>query len=618
MLLRHLDLQPAAGSAPGALRRFVSLWADPGGKLAAAFPSLFLEFDQADDAGADLRFPCLFVDVHRRLGPGEERQQREELTLDLVEEVLAAAGRPVPGRLTECFRAIPTEASIGHLGLMLGRDDGWLRVNVKQLARGRLLPFLEEIGWPGDRAAAEASFSWLLDRAERVTVALDLRDGWQEGIGFEAFFEHPPARDPRWARLLHGLCGEGLATERERADLLEFPAVVVPGPGGPRWPWSWIVAAAQAPADHVPYLTRSLSHVKVSLDPSGKRQAKAYLGLIHEWRDLKERPRRPDPVPAGGPEEAIERGLAFLAGRITQGGWWRDFHLKIGFGDEWVTAFVACQLLDCGRPEGRALAGRAWAWLLRRQRPSGGWGFNETSPGDADSTAWGLRLGGRQAPDDPRLEPARAFLAAHRLPGGGVATYSPDTPLVFEGELLPAGRRAGWSGPHDCVTASSAPFLAPGARERLRRRQRPEGSWQAYWWRSDFFATALAAEALGEASNPDRAGEDRARVRRAVEWAFSQDLAGQTAFDVAWAIRLASLEPDAVARGRVTDAAGQLLSRQLGDGSWPAGAAMLFPRPWQAERSSDDEVGLDQDRCFTTAAVVGALCCGRRLPATGA
>lgn len=625
LLLDHFERHPAGGPASAALKRFLHLWADPGRRLGTVFPYLYLEFDQPDDGAPDRRFPCLFLDVHRRLGVGESRRQREDLTLELVEEIFAAAERAMPAPFADCLQAIPPEASIGHLGLMFGREEGWLRVNIKQLGRGGLLPLLAAIGWPGDRAAADALFSRLLDQADRVTVALDLRDEWQGSIGFEAFFEHPPARDPRWRRLLDWLCDERLATADEQAALLDFPAVVAPGPGGPAWPAPWIVAAAMAPHDHVPSFRRYLSHLKVSLDASGQRQAKAYLGMIHEWRVLSAQPFSQSLPPAAKPSttaaapehgqdrtarlgEGIKAGFDFLGGRMSQGGFWRDFHLEIGFGDEWVTAFIACQLLDAGRPEGRAFAERAMAWLLRRQRPAGGWGFNGVAPPDADSTAWVLRLAARLGTDGPDLMAARRFLAQHLLPCGGVTTYAATTPLSLKGELLNAEKRAGWSSAHDCVAANAAPFMAPAAMERLRQRQGADGSWQAHWWSTDFFATALAAESLHQTSSAD----DQTRIARAATWAWERGAVDGMAFDEAWQVRLGILAPRVVQPNRLAIAVDRLLSEQQSDGGWASSASMLFLRPWQTDRAADVAFCLDQERCFTTAAVVGALGCAER------
>jgi hypothetical protein len=598
---------------------FLHLWADPGRHLGAVFPYLYLEFDQPDDGGAGNPFPCLFLDVHRRLGVGALRRQREDLTLGLVQEIFAAAGRPVPMAFADCFQAIPSSASIGHLGLMFGRDEGWLRVNIKQLRRGMLLPLLAAIDWPGDRVAADVLFSRLLDQADRVTVGLDLRDRWQGSIGFEAFFEHPPAREPRWKRMLDWFCDEGLATAEEQAALLDFPAVIVPGAGGEVWPAPWIVAAALAPHDHVPSFTRYLSHLKVSLDASGQRQAKAYLGMVHDWRLLTERPSsqceapkaklavatisRPGHGRPGELGDAIKAGFHYLDSRMAQGGFWCDFHLEIGFGDEWVTAFIACQLLDAGRPEGRALAERALTWLLRRQRHGGGWGFNGAAPPDADSTAWALRLAARLGAEEPSLALAHGFLAQHLLPCGGVTTYAATTPLCVEGVSLNAEKRAGWSRAHDCVTANAAPFMPLAAMEWLRQRQSAGGSWQAYWWSTDLFATALAAESLHQASPL----ADRARIARAIAWAWERNTVDDMAFDEAWRVRLAYLTPGMVRADRLAAAIERLMSEQQSDGGWGPAASMLFPQPWRTERAADTALCLDQERCFTTAAVVGAL-----------
>jgi hypothetical protein len=274
--------------------------------------------------------------------------------------------------------------------------------------------------------------------------------------------------------------------------------------------------------------------------------------------------------------------------------------LDIGFSDEWTTAFIACQLALAGGDRAEVVARRALDWLLRRRRP-GGWGYNGTSPPDADSTAWTLKLAGALGVDGEAVAAARDALRTHVAPGGGVSTYAPQTPIHFRGRLLEGDDARGWRGLHDCVAANAALLVGDAqVAERLRQRQRPDGGWTAHWWRSDLFATALAAEALAAAPQPG----DEARIGRAICWASGEIGAAANGFDLACFLWLSAgrLSPDV--RERVCD---RLLSARSGPGSWPGAAHMLFPLPWEAERRADDPPVVDQEGLFTTAAALGAL-----------
>jgi hypothetical protein len=606
----HLARTCAAEGDAGAqaYRRFLGAWAQDD-RLAGAFPEIFLEHDLPGGAEAE-RPPSVFFDLDARRATADAGRRREALAFETLAAIAAASPLAWPRRAPDVLRALRNHGRPGHLGVMFGRAQAGLRINVRGVAYGALAPLLAELGWSGDRDAAAAAFDRLADAADRVTVAFDLAPDLQPRIGFECFVDGAPSRDFRWGRLLDALVAEGLCAPAVRSALLAFPAVFRPASPGPgAWPADWVVAAVRAPADVLPHFSRRLSHVKLTLGPDGARQAKAYVGVHHEWDR-----RRPDDARVHAPrcgggraaklttqvESVIGETIDYLAGRCAQGGFWRDFRLDIGFSDEWATAFIACQLALSGRPRAEAVARRGLDWLLRRQRP-GGWGYNGTSPPDADSTAWALKLADALGAHGEAVAAARKALRAHVAPDGGVSTYASQTPINFRGRRLEDDDARGWRGRHDCVAANAAsPAGEPRIADRLRARQRPDGAWTAHWWRSDLFATALAAEALAAAPQPG----DAARISRAIGWASGETAAAANGFDLACYLWLGAGRLSPHERERATR---RLLSLRSGAGAWPGGAAMQFPLPWETERRAETPPVVDQEGLFTTAAALGAL-----------
>jgi hypothetical protein len=233
---------------------------------------------------------------------------------------------------------------------------------------------------------------------------------------------------------------------------------------------------------------------------------------------------------------------------------------------------------------------------MERQR-SGGWGYNAFSPPDADSTAWVLKLLAVLGDGQAEQDPARAFLSAHLTQGGGFATYESATPLTFNSQRDTDD--AGWRSSHACVAANAAGVLGSALWPVLESSQGVDGSWGAYWWKTDAMSTALAAEALSQAA-PEA-------VERAVAWGRDRLTADElTAFDLAWLVRLLRLG-GSEDRAAAHAAAGRLAAMQLADGGWPAGAQMLFPAPDTLEREPGAAVYLDEYRVFTTAAALAAL-----------
>ena len=326
---------------------------------------------------------------------------------------------------------------------------------------------------------------------------------------------------------------------------------------------------------------------------------------------------------------AIDRGIAFLVGAQGADGLWRDFLTPAGEASTWPSAYVAGALLSAGADAG--VLGRATDALVRRQRADGGWGYNERTPSDADSTSWAVLLLCRSSRAADPLRRAGAFLSRHQRPRtGGVATYAEAGPIRRYLALPAFVPMRGWCRPHVEVTATAgrafgsvAPAThgpeAAGAWRFVRSRQDADGSWRSYWWTSPHFATQQAV-ALADTMH------DRASVQRAARWALLHQQAGggwaeppdTTPSAFATALTLSVLGAARSDDPRPIDGAvDELLRLQLDDGGWPSHSRLRIPVPPDARTSGDERwrpirfaPGIttgDQRRLFTSATCVAAL-----------
>jgi hypothetical protein len=622
-LRRAADQRPARRR----LEQFIGSWADDRSPLHAAIEDLWLEFDQPPASSLSV-----FVGFPRRPEPGDVRHRRAEAALDLL------AGRPAwsgfAHGLARCFAACRDPAYISHVGLMLGRPSPFLRVNVKRLDPDRLGGFLREVGWGARPDAAIELASSLRPLVDGLTLCLDVGAQVRSRLGFEVHLDRQPAREPRWRSLLDALVAREWCTPPKRDALLAWPGVITPVQRPEAWPADLVRAALQRPADHLTTLERRLGHVKVVYDPAGPVEAKGYFGFEHQWSRPTVDPDPPDRPPAtrrraeSGVAGTVTSGVDFLLASRTRAGWWRDFSgtagaheewsTTSGWSDEWVSAFVATALASTR--DARALqASRAtWTLLAERRMPVAGWGYNRMLPVDGDSTAWGLLLAAATGAGDTwPARAARVALERHRLPDGGIASYrAAERPRPAAASVTPPdGSYAGWCATsHACVTAAAASLGDEPARDFLRGAQRADGSWAAYWWRDDEYATGLAAEALAASGRED----DRVRVAAAGGWAAgrlgSDGAAGSSAFATAWLLRTLGLERSAAGvRGHREGAIAWLLRTQESDGGWPASARLVSPRPDLTDRPDSPAPAmacLDEARAFTTATVVSALAGG--------
>jgi hypothetical protein len=331
--------------------------------------------------------------------------------------------------------------------------------------------------------------------------------------------------------------------------------------------------------------TAEAAFVGLGLDRDGGRRLNVYLkptGLA------------PAEVDVVHLRDRLARAVAYLAGLQADEGYWIDYHLPVGMATGWPTAAVGLAMAEAARvlpgraaQDAHAAADRAAEWLLRRRPYRAGWGYNEDTGPDADSTAFAIRLLrelGRPVPEHDV-----AWLLARWSPEGGFSTYPRDDC---------------WGQPHPCVTATGFLALTPIEQASrldplgrgLTRWARADGSWPAYWWRTHWYSTFHFGRLIRRLGLAGRFGEHSGVP--ALEPSPSE-------FDLAWATGVA------VRRGapQAGDWLTRLLDRQRADGGWRGGWNLRVTDPACAEPWSEPrgDCYLDHRGSITTAAAVTVL-----------
>jgi squalene-hopene/tetraprenyl-beta-curcumene cyclase len=331
---------------------------------------------------------------------------------------------------------------------------------------------------------------------------------------------------------------------------------------------------------------------------------------------------------------AVASGLLFLASRQDADGLWRDFDTLAGRSVDWVSGYVLTAIGEL--PGAWRLCEAACASLLTRQQRSGGWGYNERIPPDADSTAWVLRgLLCGSFPPPHSLRSALEFLSNHQDEQGGFATFLSARPI---GDVIrePNDREMeGWRSPHVCVTTNvTLALLESGvhlsdqrlvaALDYLRAAMDRDGLLRSYWWNGPTYATYHGVLALTAAGRLDSAR--LVAIRNAlVAWrstdggwgdAHAGDSTSHT-FATANALLCLLLAPRRSEGDQIVhDAAAWLHAHQAADGSWPSTPILRIPdahvsnpeRPSsRPSRTGTGIVVADDRRCYTTATALHSL-----------
>jgi hypothetical protein len=265
------------------LGQFCAAWADPTSALHANVRELWLEFDVGLGQPPAVPLPSVFFAPS---GPRDPAGYPwvAELAIPLLRGKRLPA--PIEHTLRAFVSALPAEASVRQVGLMLGRPTDSVRLVVNSLSVDSLRAFLDRVGWPGpsDEAQRALSPTARLSPMPRMLFSFDVGSEIGPRIGLECAVPSGPEGSPHREAFLEYLVAQGLCAPAKRAALLAW--------GG--WAHEPDGAAASleqlAPrSDLVGLRARgrfvpALSHVKVSYESGRPLEAKAYLALHLRWK----------------------------------------------------------------------------------------------------------------------------------------------------------------------------------------------------------------------------------------------------------------------------------------------------------------------------------------------
>ena len=215
------------------ITRLLAHWAQPETLIAQRCPTIWFEYDDIEVASAGL-VPSLSVCLTPRYRVTERHSAQVPLDLRVACDALAALQAPTGSAdaLTPVFAALPPGARFIHLSYMLGRPAHAVKL-YGAVERGELMPYLERIGWAGDRRAIlDALERFYPERLLGKTVFIDLnlenfRDPRRASLGLAVAQQHlylGPDADPARGAILEAWLAGGLCDAAKVARVQEWPA----------------------------------------------------------------------------------------------------------------------------------------------------------------------------------------------------------------------------------------------------------------------------------------------------------------------------------------------------------------------------------------------------------
>jgi len=256
---------------------------------------VWLEWD-APYSAPPLQLP--FIDRRFWGDPTAAPSPPEELVAMVDDGHRATFGEPAERAMLAAFRRLitslpPSARALAATSLRpRGRSSARLFISVP---RALVLPWLDSIGWPGERARVRRWLPLVVAPWEDVFLQIEVADGAPTAyLGLEPRQTELSTVDRRErARLLTSLIDAGL-TDPERVASLD----------------AWTLGPAPIGAD--PRTVRSI-HLKLILQPEAEVEVKAYFGLhlrgVRPGRRASQRPPARDPrdrrlaVAPGGADE---------------------------------------------------------------------------------------------------------------------------------------------------------------------------------------------------------------------------------------------------------------------------------------------------------------------------
>lgn len=175
-----------------------------------------------------------------------------------------------------------------QVGMMSGRPVDGLRLCLLGLPAERVEGLLTEIRWPGARDLVSRRLQRFAPLVDDFGLHLDVGPELYPTLGLELLFDrspwdHQPAVEPRWEKLLNALAADGLVRTDQVDGLLTWPGTTV----DPAWlvqralgDWAGL-EESMTTVEHGVW-TRGLAYLKWTLSPAGEEGMKAYFGAFSE------------------------------------------------------------------------------------------------------------------------------------------------------------------------------------------------------------------------------------------------------------------------------------------------------------------------------------------------
>jgi hypothetical protein len=265
---------------------FAELWNKPSSPLYEKVHNMWLEFDTGSEADV-VPVPSVFFGARGLERPAEgqatlslpnSHQWLTDMALPALREESLTDGEVT--RIARCINALPKQAYVFQIGLMLSRRSRLTRLCVRGVPPDQIVDYLQDAGWKGSAGELGVVIDSLAEHVQSFSVDLDVDSDVSLKIGLECY---PGPQVDQVRGLLDYLVSARLAVPEKAEAIARWRGLVHERLNRDAWPRDLLAASALLAGRMHSVFHRRLHHVKVVYEPGAALHAKAYLAVQHFW-----------------------------------------------------------------------------------------------------------------------------------------------------------------------------------------------------------------------------------------------------------------------------------------------------------------------------------------------
>ncbi len=270
-----------------ALQVFCQECVEPSSLLYRCIQEIALEFD-LDAPPSQVPIPSIFLSWNE--GNVNDAQTLIEILFRLPNYSISSK---LQSNLRLCVDSLPNSAKVEHIGVMLSRPGGALRVIVGGIPPQKFSDYLMQIGWFDSTQTISTLVSTLDELVDEIHfLSFDIGESISPRVGLEFFLKKQPEHEPRWSLFLDRLIEMELCTQAKKNALLAWTGVSQKADNPELWPQNLSGGDRLLGSRAHSVFWRTINHIKIVYQPGIPLEAKGYVMFGHHWFDANKLPTR--------------------------------------------------------------------------------------------------------------------------------------------------------------------------------------------------------------------------------------------------------------------------------------------------------------------------------------